>query len=97
MNESDVVRWFSVSMLALVYLYLFIGNWRIVLGKRNDSWIPIIGGLVGVLALFIAPVSFSIWIYVVVVSIEWGSFIGIVHAVWWHLAQDQGRSNGGQP
>jgi hypothetical protein len=53
MNE---IRWVCTVLFGVVSLCIISGNWWIAL-RRGGSLVPLIGGVLGILALFIAPSS----------------------------------------
>lgn len=51
--------WFLTAILGAAFVWLSLLNWyaliRQTLGKPSPSWIPLLGGMLGVLALWSAP------------------------------------------
>ena len=86
----DQVRWILATALGLVSLWLIILNWRGFwqrhVRKRADasSWIPLLAGVLGSVALFMSPVRImNLWWWIPLV-IDWGSLPGIIYAIWWN-------------
>ncbi|MCC7000050.1 MAG: hypothetical protein IT370_35955 [Deltaproteobacteria bacterium] len=53
------MRWVAAGVLAAMALWLGLMNWACLVrrwsGKRAPSWIPLVGGVLGLLALTVAP------------------------------------------
>jgi hypothetical protein len=87
-----LVRLASAIMLALLFLvvaafngYVFVA--ATLLRKRAPSWIPLVAGISGVVAIIISPLgALRSWWWMPLVG-DWGSLPGIGYAVLnyaWH-------------
>jgi len=78
------------SWLAGLNGYVF---WKgCVRREQTSSWIPVLGGGLGVAALTIIPVvTVNRWWWLPLV-LDWGSLPGIIFTVCWHVARAKPRS-----
>ena len=56
------LRMIGAAILGTLFLFVFVGNWSIPIRywltkKKQPSWIPLLGGLFGVIALLIVPID----------------------------------------
>lgn len=73
---------------AFISLCVMSMNWYIfivvfILKKKASSWVPLLGGVMGVFALLLySPLSQTLrWIWVPL-FLDWGSIPGIGHAIY---------------
>jgi UDP-N-acetylmuramyl pentapeptide phosphotransferase/UDP-N-acetylglucosamine-1-phosphate transferase len=92
MSKVELVRWILATVIFVPAFSLIATNWAIFghnfRCRRNQtdsysSWIPLVGGVLGVLAFSVAPVPdinrFS-WIPLVV---DYGCLIGLLEAAFY--------------
>ena len=53
-------RWIVAGLLGAIFLYMALANLYLLLrpiirGGKRESWVPILGGLSGMIACFVAP------------------------------------------
>ena len=82
------VRWGVGVILLCITGYIIICNWGIVIAwhltrKPQASWLPLLGGIFGMLGLLIIPdVRFSFWWWLPPL-VDWGTIPGIAYTLWW--------------
>ena len=85
----SIARWGLASLLAMCSLVAIVANGEtvvrgFVLKERTPSFVPLIGGLAGVLSIMICPArAVHSWWWLPLL-LDWGSVPGIAHALWWH-------------
>jgi hypothetical protein len=87
---ADLLRWIPGGALLLVSALVCIGNasllWTCYVRKRKaPSWIPLVGGITGVIGLWLLPVPAAHRWWWVPLIVDWGSVPGISHATAYYL------------
>lgn len=57
-----------------------------------SSWTPLFGGGCVCLALWLLPIKVPVWVYPVVLLLDWGSVPGLAHAVIYYCRRSPGGS-----
>jgi hypothetical protein len=83
------VRTIFAIAFAAVFLYVSTANWLIilvyVLKKKHSSWVPLVGGLSGCLAILVDPTrSFREYWWFPLIA-DWGCVPGFTHALFYML------------
>jgi hypothetical protein len=78
---ADLLRWIPGGVLLLVSALACVGNasvlWTYYVWKRKaPSWIPLVGGVTGVIGLWIIPVPAAHRWWWVPLVLDWGSLPG---------------------
>jgi len=91
-----VTAWFLTAILGAAFLWLSLLNWhaliRQTMGRPSPSWVPLLGGVLGVLALWIAPgqdLDRFLWVPLVV---DGGCAPGFLLTLFWYLVHRGNRS-----
>ena len=73
----------------LASAWICVGNaWILILDLRRrpaPSWLPLIGGLLGVTGFLLLPFSWAARVWWVPLFLDWGSIPGFTHTLLWHL------------
>ena len=89
MNATDLLLGALGFSLLLVSAWLCIANaWILLANLRRrpaPSWIPLIGGVLGVLGLLALPFPETRKLWWLPLFLDWGSIPGVTHALVWHL------------
>lgn len=94
-----IVRLIVAIALAAVSILIIAGNAVIILrgltGRaKNESWVPILGGTLGVLALLIAPWPRLRDYWFIPLLIDWGCVPGLLHTAIFLLGRQLSRPRG---
>ncbi len=83
------MRWVAAGVVAMVALWLGLMNWACLVrgwaGRRAPSWIPFVGGVLGVLALTVAPGVPVRRLWWVALLVDGGCVAGFVDVLMWRL------------
>jgi hypothetical protein len=84
------IIWIAGSVLFLLFIWIASLNvmafWRTLIRQdKTPSWIPVIGGLCGCIAILIFPVSFVRPLWWLPVLLDWGSLPGLSYTVYCYL------------
>ena len=86
----DVFRWMATLVLAGAGAFCIVYNARVVLFRKQESWVPLVGGLLVVAALGVLPVSVPWWAYLVPLVADYGCAGGMIHtAIYYLLRRDK--------
>lgn len=91
----SLVGSFGLSALFAVFFYLTIANATVIVRARleysfKESWVPLIGGLCGLTACLLTPLSELQHFWWMPLVLDYGSLPGLVHAVVAYLANGTG-------
>ena len=80
------VRLILGGFLGALSLWIIALNWsaivkEYVLKRPTGSWIPLVGGVAGVAAIFVLPVAEIHRYWVIPLFADWGSIPGLVHTL----------------
>jgi hypothetical protein len=82
-------QWIFGIGLALCGIYIVVMNWvvfaRGMMGLYAGSWVPLVGGGLGAVALTVLPVVSLRGYWWIPLLADWGSIPGLAHAAAWHL------------
>ena len=82
---SSIVLLIGFAVLSIFNAYAFFGA---RFGKhRNVSWIPLIGGFMGIAGFLLVPSAMTHRFWWLPALIDVGTIPGIVHAVAYHLTR----------
>ena len=86
----DLVRWLIGSLLASAGLYVIVLNWSVfwkchVAGREAPSWIPLLGGVMTSVGLFIIPYNFGVLGMISPLLVDWGTVPGIAYSIFVHM------------
>ena len=94
-GKTLVHVWFLTAILGAASLWLSLLNWytliRQTIGKPSPSWIPLLGGVLGVLALWSAPgneLSRFFWLPLVV---DGGCAPALLLTLFWYFVHSRKR------
>lgn len=92
------LRWFFGLVLLTISIWLIFLNaatfWKsFVRQEKAPSWIPLLGGGAGVLALFVLPVHFAKNWWLLPLLVDWGSLPGILYTIIWHILRMESKSD----
>jgi hypothetical protein len=79
--------WWLISLVLLALFFWLAGMnavvfWQsMVLRKKTSSWIPLLGGVFGALALLSMPMQGVRWYWWLPLILDWGSLPGILFSV----------------
>lgn len=77
-----VIRWVAAGVLAVMALWLGLMNWACLVrrwsGRRAPSWVPLMGGALGLLALTVAPGTPVVSLWWVPLLVDGGCVMGFV-------------------
>ena len=84
-----MIRYFMSFLLATLFLSLMLFNGYVfiaglLLKKQTPSWIPMIGGLAGLLAIVAWPGEGAKSLWWLPLVLDWGSIPGVAHALGYH-------------
>jgi hypothetical protein len=84
-----VTPWLLPALLGAISLWLSGMNWyaliRQTFSRRSPSWIPLVGGLLGIAAIWVAPgnrLDRFLWIPLFV---DAGCLPGFASTLFWHI------------
>lgn len=84
------IWWILFVMCSTISLWISFLNWRVfwkihIQGVKAPSWIPLMGGLFGGIAMWILPSGdIRSWAWIPLL-LDWGSLPGIGHSLLFHL------------
>ena len=93
---NDGLRWSLGVLVALIAAFIILYNLRVLLfiqilprysrrRPKYESWVPLLGGLLGACAFFTLPIpSLKQWFWLPLV-LDWGSIPGIAYTLIWYL------------
>lgn len=81
-----VARWILGGILSVFSLWVIILNWsvvvrRFIIREPAPSWIPLLGGLCGIVALLVFPTDVSHRYWWIPALLDWGMAPGFIHAI----------------
>src|SRR5215510_895806 len=90
------VRWIASVILLAVFLWVAVLNasmfWQVYFkGRKASSWIPLLGGSCGALALAISPVPQSSLLWWLPLLLDWGSVPGLLYPIILYLRKRKTR------
>lgn len=68
-----------------VWFVNWINGWRLHVRRENCHWFPLIGGVLGALAVFVLPVPTLRGYWWLPFVIDWGCAPGLMLAAIWYL------------
>ena len=81
--------WGLAILLLTLSIYFIIINWIIfvlqLMKKKTASWIPFLGGFLGVLGLMMLPVEGALELWWVPLVIDYGCLLGMGHTAFYYL------------
>lgn len=90
----SAVRWVAGSFCLVFFLYVASLNWAVVwqgiVKRKHSSWVPLVGGLVGVAGLFIVPLDRLHSYWWVPLILDWGCVPGLLHSGWYYALRRGG-------
>ena len=87
-----IMLWVVGSILIVIFVLIAAGNasiWftREVLKKRAASWVPLVGGIIGILGIYTIPLPEARrWWYMPLI-LDYGCLPGLAHTALWHAAR----------
>jgi hypothetical protein len=87
----EILRWIFGTIFCISALWIIWLNWQIfwklhIRKEQNvSSWIPLLGGGIGALGMFTLPVKFISGYWWLPFFLDWGSILGLSHALCWHV------------
>ena len=87
-----VLKWIIGTPLLLAGLWLAVLNgvvfWKRHVQKRDSaSWIPLLGGLLGVAGLLLLPTAVTHKWWWLPLFLDWGSVPGMAYSIVYHLTR----------
>ena len=88
----QVLKWIIAISLLLLAVWLSALNWgvfwkRHVRGVATSSWIPFLGGSIGVVGLLSMPIPSAATWWWVPLLLDWGCVPGIGYSIYYHLTR----------
>ena len=85
-----IFKWVLAILFFICFLWIAIMNgivfWQSHIKKlKTSSWIPLIGGILGLSSLLILPIKgLKLWCWLPLI-IDWGSIPGLLETIIWHF------------
>ena len=85
-SMMDILRWALGIVTGVVFVWLALLNWgvfwvRHIRKQEAPSWIPLVGGISGVVSCLVMPPQFLHAVWFVPLVVDWGSLPGIVYSL----------------
>ena len=88
------LQWVFAALCLLVAIWISILNWivfwkRHILSLTSPSWIPLLGGVLGSLAILIMPLrQGKPWVWIPLL-LDWGSVPGLGYSLFVHMVRNR--------
>ena len=90
----EFVQWLLAAACSIIAGWILVLNWTVfwrskIKGVVAPSWIPLLGGVLGSIALLVAPLPAARHLAWAPLLLDWGSLPGIGYAVLFHLLRNK--------